>query len=402
MSHFIITHPNTPSVPVYNEQLRAGNMNGIERQTMHKLININSNIREEQAPPISSSNAKYRRAGSVICPSGNLCPTETVECSTTWPCNTCKRCCYLKKWNSSNFIVRLPTTLDKVVSVKLSAMEIPNTIYTISSSMKTNVFQVVSETTCTPVELPAGNYKVDQLVLVINNILNKMDGSGCIGCSLQANYDSISGRFYFYSNTPGFSDSSGCCGLDFRLPDDDRDIKLNLGWLLGFRKAVYCCDEYVDADQVWALPNGNKIWPCRNYTDCGEICVTMEDAAPGVWDIWPHGYMAEGMLDITGPRYLFLIVNDFNNNTNNKYTSLISSAVNFSASNILARISMPYGKNEIGYDDTADLIPKIREYFGPVSIEKLHIQVVDEMGRIVDFNNNDISLLLDFQCLYNL
>jgi len=72
MSHFIITHPNTPSVPVYNEQLRAGNMNGIERQTMHKLININSNIREEQAPPISSSNAKYRRAGSVICPSGNL------------------------------------------------------------------------------------------------------------------------------------------------------------------------------------------------------------------------------------------------------------------------------------------------------------------------------------------
>ena len=71
-------------------------------------------------------------------------------------------------------------------------------------------------------------------------------------------------------------------------------------------------------------------------------------------------------------------------------------------SNILARISMPYGVNEIGYDDTSDLIPKTREYFGPVRIEKLHIQLVDEFGRIIDLNNNDFSLLLDFQCLYNL
>ena len=71
-------------------------------------------------------------------------------------------------------------------------------------------------------------------------------------------------------------------------------------------------------------------------------------------------------------------------------------------SNILAKISMPYGKYEIGYDDSSDFIPKTREYFGPVSVEKLHIQVVDELGRIVSFNNNDISILLDFECLYNL
>jgi hypothetical protein len=276
--------------------------------------------------------------------------------------------------------------------------------------LKTNVFQIVTDYECIPVELPAGNYDIDKLVLVINNIFKKMhsDGSGCIDCSLQANYDYISGRFYFYS------DASCCVGLDFRVPGDDRDIKLNLGWLLGYRKAVYCCEEYVDKDQVWTLPNYDKVWPCRKYQECcDDISVTMDDIAPDVWVdeivdpdagnlLWPHGYVAEGMVDITGPRYLFLIVNDFNNNVNNKYTSLISSAVNFSASNILARISMPYGKNEIGYDDTSDLIPKIREYFGPVSIEKLHIQVIDEMGRIVDFNNNDISLLLDFQCLYNL
>ena len=125
-----------------------------------------------------------------------------------------------------------------------------------------------------------------------------------------------------------------------------------------------------------------------------------------MWDkkpqYWPHGYIAEGVLDITGPKYLFLVINDFNNNVHNKYTSLVKSSISMPASNILARISMPYGVNEIGYDDTSDLIPKTREYFGPVRIEKLHIQLVDEFGRIVDLNNNDFSLLLDFQCLYNL
>jgi hypothetical protein len=406
MSHFIINHPNTPSVPVYKESLRAGYINGLERQVFHKLININSCIREEQAPRAFPSRKN-----------------ETIQCTPNYPCQTCNKCCYLKKWKSSNFIVRLPETLDKVVSMKLSAIEIPNTIYSISSSTKTNVFQVFNDndSDCNriPVEIPSGNYDIDCLVIVINNVLDALyrDGSGCLTCDLQANYDKISGRLYFYSTV----DSSGCCvGLDFRLPGVDRDIKLNFGWLLGFRKAVYCCNEdYVEKDDVWTRCNNktnlkNVVWPCRDYScECNGVEITMNDVAPNIWvddiidvdssgTLWPHGYMAEGMVDITGPRYLFLVVNDFNNNVNNKYTSLISSAVNFPASNILARISMPYGKNEIGYDDTSDLIPKIREYFGPVSIEKLHIQLVDDLGRVVDLNNNDITLLLDFQCLYNL
>jgi hypothetical protein len=417
MSRFIIKHPNTPLTSVHNKPLAAGYMNEIERQTMHKLININSCIREEQAPAVWSVNSK-----------------KTCDvCHTTKPCQICDKCCYSQKWKSSNFIVRLPETLDKVVSMKLSAAEIPNTIYSISHTTQTNVFQLIQcDKSRVPVELPSGNYDAEQLVFLINNILTQMYINKCITCRMCAGYDPISGRFYFYMLPFTVGLGACCCGLDFRLPNDCRDIKMNLGWMLGFRKALYCCENYIEKEEVWApvssmvltppkprlcvcgnkkeitkIKNKDVVWPCRDYISCTDGSnVTMKSIAKGLWGTvpayWPHGYIAEGILNIAGPKYLFLVINDFNNNVHNKYTSLVMSGVSFQASNVLARISMPYGKNEIGYDDTSDLIPKIREYFGPVRIEKLHIQLVDELGRIVDLNNNDISLLLDFQCLYNL
>ena len=42
----------------------------------------------------------------------------------------------------------------------------------------------------------------------------------------------------------------------------------------------------------------------------------------------------------------------------------------------------------------------VRNYFGPVDIEKLRIQVIDEFGRVINLNNMDLSLSLTFVCLY--
>ena len=42
----------------------------------------------------------------------------------------------------------------------------------------------------------------------------------------------------------------------------------------------------------------------------------------------------------------------------------------------------------------------IRNYFGPVDIEKLRLTVVDEFGRVINLNNMDLSMALTFVCLY--
>ena len=114
MSNFIIKHPNTFSLPAYNEEYRAGKINGLARQTCHKLVNISSCVRQLQLPSI------FRPCNKIK----DFCTDNT--------CGSCDNCCYLKKWSSTNFNVYLPETLDKVVKMSLSALEIPNTIYSIS------------------------------------------------------------------------------------------------------------------------------------------------------------------------------------------------------------------------------------------------------------------------------
>ena len=43
-----------------------------------------------------------------------------------------------------------------------------------------------------------------------------------------------------------------------------------------------------------------------------------------------------------------------------------------------------------------------RQYFGPVKIQNLNIQLLDEYGRIIDLNNMDYSFSLVFQTAYDL
>ena len=52
--------------------------------------------------------------------------------------------------------------------------------------------------------------------------------------------------------------------------------------------------------------------------------------------------------------------------------------------------------------DNFNLITSPRQYFGPVDIQKLQIQLLDEYGRILNLNNMDYSFCLTFQTIYEL
>ena len=43
-----------------------------------------------------------------------------------------------------------------------------------------------------------------------------------------------------------------------------------------------------------------------------------------------------------------------------------------------------------------------RQYMGPVNLERMNIQLLDEYGRILDLNNMDFSFSLVFQTVYDL
>ena len=69
----------------------------------------------------------------------------------------------------------------------------------------------------------------------------------------------------------------------------------------------------------------------------------------------------------------------------------------FLQKNILSRI--PNVNNKLLIFHETDTVRK-RNYFGPVNIKRLHIQLIDEYGELVDLNDQDFSFNLEFEVLY--
>ena len=266
--------------------------------------------------------------------------------------------------NASNFNVDLPLHITQVVSLQLSALEIPSTFYVVSQVFGNNFFVLeISGEAPLIVTIPDGNYDYLSLQDYINNYLQTV-GTG--------DYQNI--RFLSDMNTPLGSGPAGGSGrmvvgstsgtiafsLNFltdRYGNEDRQtpLPLKLGWLMGFREGYY------------------------------ENALT---------------YVSEGIINLLGPRYIYLVVDDFNNNVNDGFYAAFSSSI--LNKNILARISLQGSVFNLLSKDNFNLITTPRQYFGPVNIQKLQIQLLDEYGRILNLNNMDYSFCLTFQTIYEL
>ena len=111
-------------------------------------------------------------------------------------------------------------------------------------------------------------------------------------------------------------------------------------------------------------------------------------------------YVSEAVIDITGPRYFFLVIDDHNNSVNNSFFSAFNSSV--LNKNILARVSLQANTFNILEQNNLNIITTPREYFGPVNLLNLNIQLLDEYGRTVDLNNMDYSFCLGLTTIYDL
>ena len=252
---------------------------------------------------------------------------------------------------SSNFTINLATPLKNVISMKMSSMEIANIQHAISETLGTNGFKATkipssgASTTAT-IKAPSGNYNTTSLE------------SKLIGTNTDANTLAyIDATISIDSNTMRATISTSVGNkleLNFEnLVHQNAPPMKTLGWMLGFRK--------------------------RHYKG-------------------QQSYTGEGTVDLGGCKYIFLCINDFKNTTQDVCTILYENS--FLRRNILARIPMREGKGAVLFDDPSDKITKKRHYFGPVNIDKLHIQLIDEYGMEIDMNYNDYSFALEFDILY--
>ena len=261
---------------------------------------------------------------------------------------------------ASNFNIILPININDVVQMQLATIELPTTYYVVSKQYGNNFFTITAnDLTSQVITIPDGNYDQNTIMIAINNQLSLLPSPYnqiLFGINL------VNGNTGTAQTIVGFTNLSGntSLSLDFQadkngLDDKGTPLPLKFGWILGFRNGKY-------------VNNLN--------------------------------YVSEGVVDTSGPKYFFLVVDDYKNNVNNNfYAAFNSSILN---KNILARISLQANIFSVLEQNNLALITTPREYFGPVDIQNLTIQLLDEYGRIVDLNNMDFSFCLTLTTSYDL
>ena len=281
---------------------------------------------------------------------------------------------------SSDFMFNIPNKFSNVLSIQMSAFEFSTTFYVISKQNSNNFFNIVID----PVDgieiprvvivVPNGNYTPSSLTGYFNNYM-----SGSTGPLSTDPFFVYYKQIYFVVNVDSTNSGSAQLIIGVNqtglLPGDPRitnftvdfqadifgnsdtlnPLPLKLGWLLGFRNGIY---------------SGNS------------------------------SYVSEGVIDLIGPRYIYVSIDDFNNSVlNSFYGAFNSSIIN---KNILARITLQQGSFNIFAQNNLTSLTTPRAYFGPVDIQRLHVQLLDEYGRVINLNNMDFSFCLTFETIYDL
>ena len=262
--------------------------------------------------------------------------------------------------SSSNFMVNIPMNVTNVLSMKLSAIELPTTFYNISKQFGSNFLSItITDTGETQVVIiPDGNYtdsgiinsinnqlvllggKFAEIVFIININNNNGSGQSMVGCA--PGIVPFMFELNFQTDTHGNEDSN-------------TPLPLKLGWLLGFRNGKY-------------INNQN--------------------------------YVSESIVNTNIMNYIYLVIDDYNNSVSNSFYSVFNSSL--LNKNILARISLQSGTFDILLQNNLNLITPEREYFGPVNINNFTVQLLDAYGRIVDLNNMDFSFCLSLTRVYDI
>ncbi len=322
----LINHKDTPFVFSNNSDFYSGNLNPLNTRIISKYVVVDTRFREN-----------------------------------------------LYKTNTCDFVINLPTKLNKVVSMQLSAIELPITFYGISACYGNNYLYIylnkqdymdapIIEYSAVFI-IPDGNYTPSDLISTINYLLINSEADP-IFSGIEFILDispngSGSGKVIVKTKDTELGNSINTIGLDFTKSiegiSDKVDITTKIGWNLGFTKKKYC-----------------------GY----------------------FKYISDSPISTISMRYIYLSIDDYQKSSNNLFiTAFHGTTLNDS---ILARISLNSESFSLMTENNYNLITEPRKYFGPVDIQKLRIRLFDDYGRILNTNQTNYSFVLLFKILYDL
>ena len=341
----------------------------------------------------------------------------------------------------TNYTIDLTENLTNVLSIKMNSVQIPYAWYALDYTSGTNVlfYKQTTDAYYTPFVVPPGNYTPQQLQAYMASV------APFNGTIFTVAYNANSGKMTITNATataydvlffdPAYKvDYTVPPGMDAQGINDAvgaSKLNSNLGWLMGFR----------GTNQVPSVPN--------------QLLYTIPANT-----LLNNAIVSEALADTYGPKYLILVLDDYNQNHLNKGLVNIDTtdtrlslpsyfnadmpvacdglgnptyvqstprqltqaqlytinSINQNRSNttmdrytgptttdVLALIpvktySLLPGQPYIEFGSSLQINERI--YFGPVNIERMKIQLIDDKGNILNMHGNDWSFTITSTHLY--
>tara|TARA_B110000114_G_scaffold182123_1_gene220793 strand:- start:377 stop:1600 length:1224 start_codon:yes stop_codon:yes gene_type:complete len=280
---------------------------------------------------------------------------------------------------STNFNVSLPQTIKNVISIQLSDIEFPNTWYSFDENVGNTFFHIRKHSNADSywyrVDISSGSYYHGDLIESINTYIDKIANE-----YNDVSFSYIDSIFNLsFDNAGGTATGQGTISFSY-TPIDNATI-----------------DDYeFDLDFFSDDPN-NVIYKGNDNVRCSKYFGWNLGFRNIQYDYYygKSSYTSESTLDIAGPRYLYLLVDDHNKYVNTNFIPFSSRMSNIKNTiDIFARISLQGSAFSLYNSNSYSVYSDIRKYNGLVDISRLTISFVDEYGRILNLNNNDYSFTI--------
>lgn len=257
-------------------------------------------------------------------------------------------------YNSSSLIdynITFPECLTNIKSICVTDMEVPISYYIISNNLQNNVLKITNTLTnqSTLIVLPDGDYTETNNTDFGRALIDKINELLVAASLTNISYD-ISYNKSLFTNSSLTTSYTIEFAVDSTGNFNKNLFKSRLGYIIGFRQP--------------------SVTLSANSTLLSNVFV-----------------------NLMGPKYLFLAVQELNGQGNeNSFVSYLPySQIN---PNILARLSMDGVKYSFNTMHIKDITSDTRKYSGKKDIQRINVKLLNEFGQIMDLNGHDVSFCL--------
>jgi hypothetical protein len=359
--------------------------------------------------------------------------------------------------SATNFNVQLSEELKNVVALQMLSVTIPYAWYSVDAATGTNCFHItVGDDSPITITVPTGNYTPAGLVAAIQVQIAAADN--LLSQQLKIDYTEFDGKCSF-TNISGAGEGGSVIRLTFFDPTRKLDcaagcgqsnkINNSLGWILGFRSnSVHPgveYDSFANDGMVYDMKNvddtttalkderilkseavvdtyGPKYFMIvlddykNNRINGGVVSVTSTESkldTPYYYDsdipieCIPNPFGGPDNIKINIPSNPRTLTNGqlytINEIRRNRELTSVDRVAEPTTSNVFAMVN--FNKNGLAMGSPlVDSSPAIaafkREYFGPVTLQRFKVTLVDDNGFTVNLNGNDWSFTFSAESLY--